>query len=760
MPVSQKIRIAGQVQGVGFRPFVYNLARRFDINGYVSNDERGVVIHLEADNNGIDQSIAIDRFYRELINNPPPLARIRSHALEPSENENCKDFRIRNSQKEGPLNLQLTPDFGICDSCKEEIADPENRRHGYPFTTCVNCGPRWALTRDFPFEREHTSLDEFTMCPACAEEYTDPSNRRFHSQTNSCSNCGVSLELFDANGNQLKLPDSGLFREVARLISSGKVVAIKNTGGYLLCCDADNPEAVMRLRERKRRPSKPFALMYPSLDAIEAELDLNAVQRATLLSVPRPIVILPFKNYSGKLALESIAPGLRQLGAMLPYSGLLELLARELTRPIVATSGNLHGSPILSEEDEAMSILTGVADFFVHHNLHIENPQDDSVVKISQKGRQQIMFRRSRGYAPNFFDFEAPADAAVMAMGSQLKSTLAFLPNTYLYQSQYLGNLDNYDVYERFQQTVRGFIRIFEREPECILVDAHPQYLSTRSGRELALEFDAPCHEIQHHKAHFASVLGEHELFACKEPVLGVIWDGTGYGDDGQIWGGEFFMYRDHTIDRWSHLEYFDWIAGDKMALEPRLSLLSLSDSSMLPTVASKFSEEEMRIYGSLLKSNRMKTSSMGRLFDAAASLLGLCDRNSYEGEAAILLENHVGSFDLKKCRCLIEEVDKKTFSPRELLRRIFEEKERGQNTEMLAIDFLYTLASVVRGIAVQSGVSKVAFSGGVFQNSILVDMIRDMLRSEYDTYFNVNLAPNDENIAHGQIMYHLNQVR
>lgn len=754
MLLSQKIRIAGQVQGVGFRPFVYNLASRFDINGYVSNDERGVIIHLEAN------SDAIDCFYKELIENPPPLARIRSHGLEISEHEGCTDFQIRTSQKEGPLNLQLTPDFGICDTCKEEMADASNRRFGYPFTTCVNCGPRWGITRDFPFEREHTTLDEFTMCPNCAEEYADPSNRRFHSQTNSCSDCGVSMELCDKNGNNLEVSDSNLFTEIAGWISAGMIVAIKNTGGYLLCCDADNPDAVMRLRERKRRPAKPFALMYPSLEILESELSVNDAQRTTLLSVPRPIVIVPHQGYSGKLALDAIAPGLKQLGIMLPYSGLLELLARELTRPIVATSGNLHGSPILSEKEEVVSTLKEVADFFVHHNLHIENPQDDSVVKFSQGTQEQIMFRRSRGYAPNFFDFQVRGSESVMAMGSQLKSTLAFLPNTYLYQSQYLGNLDNYDVYERYQQTARGFIRIFEREPESILVDSHPEYLSTRSGRELALEFGASCHEIQHHKAHFASVLGEHDLFKCGEPVLGVIWDGTGYGDDQQIWGGEFFIYQDQVMERWNHLEYFDWIAGDKMALEPRLSLLSLSDSSMLHAISEKFSEEELRIYLSLLKSNRMKTSSVGRLFDATASLLGLCDRNSYEGEAAILLENHAGSYDVRTCRSLVEMGEGKSFSPRELIRKIYEEKERGENTEVLSINFLFSLASVVKTMAERSGTRKVAFSGGVFQNSILVDMVREMLRSEFDTYFNVNLAPNDENIAHGQIMYHLNQVR
>jgi hydrogenase maturation protein HypF len=598
------------------------------------------------------------------------------------------------------------------------------------------------------------------MCETCADEYGNPADRRFHSQTNSCPTCGIRLTLCDGEGNEVVVEPQKLFSEVAGRLSEGKIIALKNTGGYLLCCDAENPEAVDLLRKRKRRPAKPFALMYPSIESLEREIGLTEMQRKALQSPVRPIVLLPLGGYRGGLALQEIAPGLRHLGVMLPYSGLLELLAQEFARPIVATSGNLHGSPIISEEEEAMSLLNGVADFFVHHNLKIENPQDDSVMKFSERNELSILFRRSRGLAPNFFDFHDQGHkACVMAMGSQLKSTLAFVPNEYLYVSQYLGNLDHFDVYQRFLHSTDAFARIFEQAPKQILVDAHPGYLITTRGKEMASQQRSSLHEIQHHRAHFASVLGEHGLFEQDQPVLGVIWDGTGFGDDRQIWGGEFFLYRDKSMGRIRHFDYFDWIAGDKMALEPRLSLFSLSEGSDFESVSSKFTREEFKIYTRLLEGNQLKTSSVGRIFDAVASLLGICDLNSYEGEAAIRLENSIEDYEIGRCKALIG-LEKDPLSAKLLLQRVSEELDRGADVQETAANFLFTLASLVRELADSLGVKKVAFSGGVFQNSILTDMIQDLLKKDFETYFNVNLAPNDENVSYGQMMYYLNGIQ
>ncbi len=550
--------------------------------------------------------------------------------------------------------MALTPDFGICPSCNEEISNPDNRRFNYPFTTCVNCGPRWSLTNTFPFERTHTSMLAFSMCPACQYEYKDQQDRRFHSQTNSCPNCGVHLELTDHRGTLINLDSNLLFKELSDLILKGKIIAIKNTGGYLLCCDAANPEVVQRLRRLKRRPNKPFAILYPSLDLLKEQLMVNDLQSEELISTERPIVIISSAGLKSQLALDDLAPGLSQLGVMLPYSGILELLSKELKRPVVATSGNIHGSPIISNKEQSIALISEVADYFLHHNLGIVNAQDDSVVKYSFKHGQRIMFRRSRGFAPNYFDHENDKMGKILALGGHLKSTIAFTPNDYLYISQYLGNLDHFEVYKRFTETISVFRRIFQEEPHCILVDKHPGYLSSQYGEELSKTLEVPLYKIQHHKAHFASVLGENNLFATQDAILGVVWDGTGYGDDDQIWGGEFFMYRSGAIKRTGYFDYFEWLAGDKMSKEPRLSLFSLNKDEKASFLTDKFSINERDIYHAVKRSNTLKTSSVGRIFDAVASLLNYCDVNSYEGEGAIMLENAVKDYKLSQLKVYV----------------------------------------------------------------------------------------------------------
>jgi len=745
-----KIIITGQVQGVGFRPFVYVLANQFDLKGTVSNNENGVIIYLT----GIEQDIL--SFYKNLIENPPQVSIITSHSLQLIDFEKFDTFQIIPSKKNSKLNLQLTPDFAICDLCKNEISDPANRRYNYPFTTCVNCGPRWAITNTFPFERSNTSMHKFEMCETCKIEYTNPEDRRFHSQTNSCSECGIQLTLTDKKGAPLKISNSDIFKKISTLLQQGNIIAIKNTGGYLLCCNASDSSIVQKLRKKKKRPNKPFAILYPSLKLVKDQLIINKEQEEELISSERPIVIIPKTNFKGNLALEDLAPNLNQLGIMLPYSGILQLLANKLKTPLVATSGNLHGSPIISKNKESLQVLQNVADYFLHHNIEISNPQDDSVVKFSAKFDQKVLFRRSRGYAPNYFGKKLRNENKIMAMGGHLKSTIAFLPNDYLYISQYLGNLDHYDVYDRFTKTVTKFKNLFEQQPDVILTDKHPSYQSTQYGIEIAKTWKAQEYKIQHHKAHFAAVLGEHNLFNTDEPVLGIIWDGTGYGEDGQIWGGEFFNYQDHKIERVSHFEYFDWLAGDKMAKEPRLSLFSLGDSEIHATFSNKYSENEFMIYQSLKKKNKLKTSSVGRLFDAVASLLGLCDFNTYEGEAAILLENMITSFNLDNCKLYCTVNDDK-ISTKLLFKNLYHDFKNGAPKENIIINFIYTLASIIFQVAEIQKIKKIAFSGGVFQNTTLVDMINELGQNKYKLYFNRKLAPNDENISYGQIMYYLN---
>lgn len=749
MPNTYKIVITGQVQGVGFRPFVYVLAKQFRLTGTVSNNEEGVIIQVT----GPKESIGA--FYKKLIECPPKVAKINNHYSRATTFKRFDAFKIVPSLKSGKLNVQLTPDFAICDSCKIEIADQRNRRSGYPFTTCVNCGPRWAITNTFPFERDHTNMVDFGMCDMCKKEYADPMDRRFHSQTNSCSSCGINLILVNTKGRPIKIPQRDVFKKIAILIKEGSIVAVKNTGGYLLCCDAANQAAIKTLRTRKKRPAKPLAVLYPSLSLLKQQLEINKEQTNALTSPERPIVIIPNTDFKGNLALPELAPGLSQLGIMLPNSGVLQLLANEIHIPLVATSGNVHGSPIIGANAIAIQELSKIADYFLHHNLEITHPQDDSVVKYSTKFNQEVLFRRSRGYAPNLFHARYKTDEKIMAMGGHLKSTIAFLPNDYLYISQYLGNLDHYDVYDRFTKTASNFISLFEQKPDIILTDKHPSYHSTHYGAELSHRFSSKIHQIQHHKAHFTSVLGENNLFDSDDPILGVIWDGTGFGEDDQIWGGEFFSYQSKKIERISHLEYYDWLAGDKMAKEPRLSLLSLADDSLQSVIMEKFSKEELSIYQSLKKQNKLKTSSVGRLFDAVASLLNICDKNTYEGEAAILMENLVLDYDLKSCKSYLS-----CFNPgissTEIIKNIYEDIKKGVSKQRIIVNFLFTLAISILEIAKSKNHKQIAFSGGVFQNTTLVDLLLELAPKEIKLYFHKELSPNDENISFGQIMYYL----
>lgn len=742
-----KIYISGQVQGVGFRPFVYNLATKHLIKGSVSNDENGVVIYATQTHDNIKL------FYEELLKNPPPVSHILASEIKPTNFFKFDNFKIIPSSKNGNINLPLTPDFAICEECKTEINNSTNRRYNYPFTTCVNCGPRWAITQSFPFERNHTSMDMFTMCDDCEKEYTNPGYRRFHSQTNTCSTCGIQLHLEDANSKKITINKSTIFKKVAQFLTDGKIIAIKNTSGYLLCCNAKDLEVIQKLRKLKNRPNKPFAVLYPSLEKLQKELKLNELQVKSLTSTERPITIISSENYQGNLVLNEIAPKLNQLGVMLPYTGILQLLANELDFPIIATSGNIHGSPIISNNEDAIEKLKNVADYFLHHNLKITQPQDDSVLKFSFKFKQPVLFRRSRGFAPNYFGAQLKSTEKIIAMGADLKSSITFYPNQYIYSSQYLGNLENYDVYNRFLAMVNSYIKIFEQQPQVILIDKHPLYHSSEFGRDFAKKGNAKLIEIQHHKAHFTAILREHNLFDKK--VLGVVFDGTGYGDDKAIWGGEFFNYEKNKIKRINHLEYFDWLLGDKMAKEPRISLLSLATLEMDGILSVKFTPNELKTYKTLKKLNTLKTSSVGRLFDAVASLLNITDYNSYEGEAAILLENLVTGYNIKNCKSYLSSIEK-GISAKEVIKQIAIDVKKGKSKQKIILNFLFTLANTIIEMAKTNNYKYIAFSGGVFQNTTLVDMLIELAPKEIKLYFHKDLSPNDENISFGQLMYYI----
>lgn len=750
MPETFKIIITGQVQGVGFRPFIYGLAKKHQLDGEVFNNELGVIIHLNA------SKVQVQNFIVDLLQKPPVSSILQSHHFESVERKTFSDFKIVKSERLAQLNLPLTPDFAICTDCKTEIQDQRNRRYKYPFTTCVNCGPRYSITTKFPFERENTSMSKFKMCANCQTEYENPENRRFHSQTNSCPECGISLELVDNSGKPIETNQHQVLEKVSEFLSKGKIMAIKNTNGYLLCCDANNADAISHLRQKKHRPGKPFALLYPSLELLRSHFKLTKNEEAALVSSIAPIVILPIQKKIESLKTELIAPNLKQLGVMLPSSALLQLLMDLYQKPIIATSGNLHGSAIHSDALEAQIELSAIADFMVHHDLDIQFPQDDPVVKFSEEN--QIILRRSRGMAPNYLDYKSQTNEKILATGAHLKTTFAFIPNQQLYISQYFGNLDNYDVLQRFQSTIHKYINLFEKQPETVLVDAHPQYQSSQLGKELAQQWHAKFIKIQHHKAHFASVLGEHELFGSKEKILGVIWDGTGFGDDGMIWGGEFFTYENHQMELLTYFEYVDWIASNKMAEEPRLSLLSLTTEENRIHVKSKFTDAEFKIYNQLLQHNSLKTSSVGRLFDAMASLLDLIDKSTFEGEPAMLLEQCATDYLGTLYHDFLKDETYEKIPSKLIIQKAHQMKMLGNSNEHVAASFIYTLATIIINEAKKMNINIIACSGGVFQNAMLLNKLQALCdNNQIKLKINRKLSSNDENISFGQLMYYLN---
>ncbi|MBQ0732876.1 carbamoyltransferase HypF [Aquimarina celericrescens] len=744
-----KITITGQVQGVGFRPFIYGLAKEHQLKGAVLNNENGVVVYLNTTKE------KVNNFIEHLLQKKPSISVLQSHKVEEVEYTDFKDFSINISQKKSKINIPLTPDFAVCDQCKNEITNSQNKRFQYAFTTCTNCGPRYSITSKFPFERAHTSMNSFMMCDSCKSEYTNPSDRRFHSQTNSCPECGVLLTLLNSKSETIEKNQQEIIAKVANLISDGNIIAIKNTNGYLLCCDANNKQVIQELRTRKKRPNKPFALLYPSMNIVKEYVEVSLTAEIALTSTAAPIVILPVKHPK-KLAINTIAPNLNQLGIMLPSSTLLHILVNKLNSPIVATSGNIHGSPIISTQTDAEKHLSQVADYFLHHDLDIQFPQDDSVLKFS--GDQQLILRRSRGLAPNYLTVNSTYNKPTLAMGAHLKSTFAFIPNANIYVSQYFGNLDSYDVSERYTATINKYISVFETKPNVILVDKHPQYQSTILGKSLAEKWSTQCIQIQHHKAHFASVLGEHNLFDSKNKILGIVWDGTGLGDDNSIWGGEFFVYQNRNIERSTHFEYFDWIANNKMAQEPRLALLSLTPKKFRNNIKYKFSETEWKIYIKILQNSTLKTSSVGRLFDAVASLLDITDINTFEGEAAMRLENCASRYDKKDYIDFLQGQTYERIPTSYIIKKVFQTISKDVNKEKIAASFMYTLARIIINIAKKNNFKIIACSGGVFQNAILVSYLMQFAENErLNLKFNRKLSSNDENISLGQFFYYKN---
>lgn len=744
--------VNGIVQGVGFRPFIYQLARRCRLTGYVVNTARGV--HLEVEGTRSD----IDDFFTAISEESPPLAQI--HSLERRDGITVRDdnrFSIQKSLLGDVKSTLISPDVCVCDDCLRELKDPRNRRYRYPFINCTNCGPRYTIIKDIPYDRPLTTMSHFEMCPSCMAEYENPDDRRFHAQPNACPDCGPQMEIRDKNGKPFVCKDP-VSETIARL-KKGRILAIKGLGGFHLAVDAENPEAVARLRVRKHREEKPFAIMVKDLEAARRIALLSKEESEALDSIRRPIVLVRKNKAHGLAAL--VAPRNRFFGVMLPYTPLHYLLFSEGGfRALVMTSGNLSEEPITIDNEDAILRLGEIADDFLIHNRDIYLRSDDSIVRVVDGALRQV--RRSRGYVPVpvFLPGELSVLPAVLAVGAELKNTVCLTKGPRAFLSQHVGDMENMETYEFFKLTITHLEKILEIEPKLLAMDLHPDYLSTRYARERT---DLPAQPVQHHHAHIVSVLAENGAWG---PVIGIALDGTGLGDDNTIWGGEILVADLVSYKRAAHLQHTVMPGGDGAARNPwRMALsylyrcygsdlfqLDIPFVKNLDPAKSKLVTRmvEQRVHSPL-------TSSCGRLFESISALLGICLENRYEGQAAVELEmtqdeEARGDYGFEIQRgpeALLLMTDP-------IIRAVVGDLEKGLAPGTISRRFHNTMIKLLTSICIElrdeTGIHEVAMSGGVFQNATLLRGLTHALQGKGFRVYTHSLVPtNDGGISLGQ---------
>ncbi len=707
------IHITGIVQGVGFRPWVWKQATSLGLSGTVRNDFDGVHIELFGDP---------EPFLDSLRKDPPPLSRIDSIATRHCVAKTAPSgFQILESKTSGEALLRISPDIALCDDCRREMFDPSDRRYRYPFINCVNCGPRFSIIESLPYDRPCTSMRAFEMCPACRSEYTDPANRRYHAQPIACPECGPRMDPGDWESAWLTA------------MEQGEIVAVKGVGGFHLACDALNPVAVAELRRRKRRENKPFALMVPNLEWVKTVCALSAEEESLLYSHERPVVLLkcraPFKGF------EHIAPGLDTLGVMLPYSPMHEIMLDLFPHPVVMTSANYSSEPMIHTNEAAQEKLKDVADRFLMHDRDIVNRCDDPVYAVF--GDHTVVVRPGRGVAP--VSMPVNSDRCVLAMGADMKNTFALAHHGRLTLHPYIGDLEHPDTQEMLERAIKQQLDCFQVRPDVVVHDLHPDYFSTRIARSWANKLQVPLMGIQHHHAH---LVGTHP-----GPAIGFAFDGTGYGTDGTIWGGEVMLYDAAGFIRSYHLRPFALPGGDAAVMQPKRVLDALF--SQVEEAKQDVSSTLMQLESGI---NCPMTTSMGRLFDAVSCLLGICENPTYDGEAAMRLE---AAADWNECGDLAFELHDDEIDWRPLLLDLAGGKAKGVSASVLTARFHNTLAEIVyccgkKLAAKHSGLPWV-FAGGVFQNRLLVSRIRQVVGDEFNLVFST--YPNDSGIALGQVI-------
>lgn len=728
----RQIRVRGVVQGVGFRPFVHNLARRLGLAGYVLNSSSGVVAEVEG------APAALDCFVASVRSEAPPLSHIEEILVADMAALGEHDFVIRESQAQEGEFVLVSPDVATCPDCYRDFSDPANRRFGYAFTNCTNCGPRYTIIRDIPYDRPNTTMAGFRMCAACQAEYDDPGNRRFHAQPNACAECGPQL--------------SAPVAEAQRRLSAGATVAVRGLGGFHLACDPRNDAAVRRLRERKRRSDKPFALMARDVAAAEAFCIVSDDDRRALASPRRPIVILPRR--AGSAISAAVAPGNNTLGVMLPYTPLHHLLFTDAPYDaLVMTSGNLSEEPIVTSNGEALARLRPLADWFLLHNRDIHMRADDSVVRTFE-GRERVL-RRSRGFVPQAIDLGMDV-AELLACGAELKNTLCLSKGRYAVLSQHIGDMENYETLVFFEETLANLKKLFRVEPRAVAHDLHPLYLSTQYALRVP---DLETVGVQHHHAHVASCMAENGL---RGKVIGVALDGTGYGTDGQIWGGEFMVADYAGFERRAHFRYVPLAGGDAAVRQPwRPALSYLADTfgpaAEIPDLPlwRDVPQAHLKAVRSMIahRVNTVDTSSCGRLFDAVASLIGLRQQTNYEGQAAIELEM-IAAEGIADRYPFGLDGDVVDFRP--TIERIVAEARAGTPQPAIAARFHNTVADAIvevcRRLRAGEKLHRVCLSGGTFQNmKLLARTLAGLRKLDFDVFIHAQVPPNDGGIALGQ---------
>jgi len=747
-----RILIKGRVQGVGFRPTCFRYANEFNLSGYVCNTSEGVLIEIEGEKENME------RFIKKIKNFPPPRAEIKEIDIERINLKNEKGFKIIESKEDLDIKVEISPDIATCNDCLKELFNRNDRRYLFSFINCTNCGPRFTITKKIPYDRKNTTMEEFVMCDECKEEYEDVYSRRFHAQPNCCFKCGPKVKLIDNKGEKIS-ENIEAIKDASELIKEGKIVGIKGIGGYHIACDALNEKSIKILRERKKRYAKPFALMARDIEVIRRYCYINKEEEKILKSWESPIILLRKKN--GILP-EIIAPVNKYLGFFLPYTPVHHLLFyfNKNISVLIMTSGNFSEEPIIYDDEFAFLRLKDICDFFLTHNRKIYINCDDSVLRIFNK---KIYFiRRSRGYVPSPVEIPYKSKKIIFAAGSDLKNTFSFVKNNNVYLSQHIGDLENYFSIESYKKSIELFKNILEIEPEIIVYDMHPGYFSSKISKEIFKDLKKI--EVQHHHSHIASCMADNKLE--NEKVIGVAFDGTGYGIDGKIWGGEFLICDYGSFERVAHLKYMPLLGEISIKEVWRIGATYLykifGDEFLNLDIefVKKIDEKKWELMKKQIENNinLFLNSSMGRLFDAVSSICGIRDKITYEGQASIELEMKMEKN--RKRRHYNYEIRKENnvyiIDPETILREIVRDIKNKVSTAIISFKFHITISEIINQICRilrdERNINKVCLSGGVFQNMFLLNETFKLLKkNKFEVFIHNKVPANDGGLSLGQ---------